>query len=261
MIRKAMKAPTGAAPRWRAPSVRRFRGCTVQPFLSAVRSAFSAYSILTSSTSKAMTKPEFKPKTFCTGLALVFLVGLSTSAWSVWPTDLGGIDKDVVTASDVGPSGDVFVTGTFSGEATFGSGTQLSARGTQDIVVARYNAAGNLVWAKRAGGKYADSVNGLVVDGSGNVYITGAFVNKADFGSIEVESEKSTDSDVFVAKLDGAGSWSWVRVGRGKGDDVANGIGLIKGSPTSVPPVADTLVIGGAYECEAEFEPLDYEAP
>lgn len=207
-----------------------------------------------------MTKPEFKPKTFCTGLAFVFLVGLSTSAWSVWPTDLGGIDKDVVTASDVGPSGDVFVTGTFSGEATFGSGTQLSARGTQDIFVARYNAAGNLMWAKRAGGKYADSVNDLVVDGSGNVYITGAFVNKADFGSIEVESEKSTDSDVFVAKLDGAGSWSWVSVGRGKGDDVANGIGLIKGSPTSVPPVADTLVIGGAYKCEAKFEPLDYEA-
>src|SRR5690625_4537512 len=260
MTRMAMTAPTGAVRKWRGRSPRPFQGCTAQPSMSAARSAFSVYSILTSSTSRAMTMPAFKFKTIFGGVALVVLRGMTASAWAVWPTDIGGIKEDLVTASVVGPSGDVFVAGTFSGEATLGSDTRLNARGTRDIFVARYNAAGNLVWAQRAGGKYADSVNDIAADASGNVYVTGGFTNKADFGAIDVESEKPEESDIYVAKLDGAGEWVWVSTGRGSRDDAANAIGLIEGNPSSVPPVSDLLIIGGFYKCEAKFEPIEENA-
>src|SRR5690625_5512984 len=122
MTRMAMTAPTGAVRKWRGRSPRPFQGCTAQPSMSAARSAFSVYSILTSSTRRAMTMPAIKFKTIFGGIALVVLEGMTASAWAVWPTDIGDIKEDLVTASVVGPSGDVFVAGTFSGEATLGSG-------------------------------------------------------------------------------------------------------------------------------------------
>ena len=186
------------------------------------------------------------------GVALILVAGFVSSAWGVWPTGAGGNGDDIVTASTVGPSGHVFVVGTFSGEAVFGGGTAVNARGTRDIFVARYTASGNLVWVRRAGGNQADRATGIVTDSAGNVYITGSFINAADFGSIEVSSA-SLEDDIFVAKLNGAGDWRWVRTGKEVGKDLAAGIGLIEGDPTAIPPTPDTVVIGGLYQCGVRF--------
>ncbi|RFF32026.1 hypothetical protein DZC52_03265 [Wenzhouxiangella sediminis] len=185
-------------------------------------------------------------------LLLILAVGLSGPAWGVWPTSAGGSGDDLVTASAVGPSGDVFVTGTFTGQAVFGGDTQISARGTRDIFVARYSQSGNLRWVQRAGGNRADSADGIVVDSSGNVYITGSFVNSADFGSFEMASA-TLEPDIFVAKLNGAGSWTWVRTATGEGVDASVDIGLIPGNPAAIPPSPDILVIAGHYQCGTRF--------
>ncbi len=76
-------------------------------------------------------------------------------------------------------SGHSYVTGSFRGSATFGPGetneTTLTSAGGIDIFVAKYDAAGALVWAKRAGGTGSDFGRGTAVDGSGNSYVTGFF--------------------------------------------------------------------------------------
>lgn len=185
-------------------------------------------------------------------LALVLATGLAGPSWAVWPTGAGGNGDDVVNASAVGPSGDVFVAGTFSGQAVFGGSTELNARGTHDIFVARYNAAGNLQWARRAGGNRADEVTGIVVDSAGNVYVTGSFINNADFGPFEVASA-TLEGDIYIAKLTGAGDFSWVRTASGPGEDRSVDIGLIAGNAGAIPPTPDSLVIGGSYQCGATF--------
>jgi hypothetical protein len=90
------------------------------------------------------------------------------------------------------------VTGEFEGSATFGS-TTLTSSGGVDIFIAGYDAAGNDLWAKRAGGNQEDRASGIALDGSNNVYLSGYFNGEAGFGSTTITS--SGASDIYIAKL------------------------------------------------------------
>ncbi|QKK02869.1 MAG: hypothetical protein HND55_09570 [Pseudomonadota bacterium] len=186
------------------------------------------------------------------GLIIAAACWLTVPAWAVWPTGAGGSGDDMGQATAVGPNGDVFVVGSFTGQALFGGATVISARGTRDIFVARYNAAGTLQWVRRAGGSLADEGRGVAVDSAGNVYITGAFVNNADFGPFDVASA-SLDGDVFIAKLSENGDWLWVEAAHGPRADRAVDIGIIPGDSSAIPPTPATIVIGGEYRCQTRF--------
>jgi Ca2+-binding RTX toxin-like protein len=129
----------------------------------------------------------------------------------VWARQAGGTSFDRGRGIAVDNSGNSYVTGVFSGTATFGPGeaneTTLTSAGS-DVFVAKYDSTGALVWAKQAGGTSEDSGQGIAVDGSGNSYVTGQFDGTATFGPGEANETTLTSdgsSDVFVAKL-GAGS-------------------------------------------------------
>ena len=68
-------------------------------------------------------------------------------------------------------SGNVYVTG-YSG-ATWGSPVRPFAGGTQDAFVAKLNGSGALQWNTFLGGSNDDQAQGIAVDTSGNVYVTG----------------------------------------------------------------------------------------
>ncbi len=95
-------------------------------------------------------------------------------------------------------SANSYVVGDFSGTITFGTSTSLTSAGSGDVFVAKYDSAGNLAWAKSAGGTGNDVPGGIAVDGSGNSYVTGFFSGTATFGSITLTSAGT--GDVFVAK-------------------------------------------------------------
>ena len=111
----------------------------------------------------------------CLGLA----AALPTKAQELdWAKRAGGtsFDQGVGIATD--GAGHSYVTGSFSGMATFGPGdanqTMLTAAGS-DIFVAKYDANGALVWAKRAGGTSGEEGIGIATDGAGSSYVTGYF--------------------------------------------------------------------------------------
>jgi hypothetical protein len=66
--------------------------------------------------------------------------------------------------------------------------------------------------------------NGLVIDSSGNAYITGSFNDTAAFGDTSLTP--TGDVDVFVAKLNTSGSWQWAVQAQGSGSVGANGIAV-----------------------------------
>ncbi len=76
-------------------------------------------------------------------------------------------------------SGDVFVTGSFSGPVSFASPAftaTLSPVGLSDIFLARFDALGNVKWARQVGGNEATaSGTAIALDGSGNAYVAGKF--------------------------------------------------------------------------------------
>lgn len=145
------------------------------------------------------------------GIDDVFLAKLNTSGTYQWAVSGGGSNSDRALSVKADAAGNSYITGYFYGTATFGSNT-LTAAGTQDVFIAKYDAAGNCLWAKKAGGAGADIGNGITVDNSGNVIVTGEFVGTATFGSSTLVSMNGT-TDVFTTKLDAAGNFLWAEKG------------------------------------------------
>ncbi len=109
------------------------------------------------------------------------------------------------------PSGNVFITGDFTGTAIFSSTISLtSAGGTADIFTAKYDSLGTVLWAKRAGGTGYDNVKEICSDNSSDVYIVGDFDGTAQFGTLAAVTSAG-DRDVFVAKYNTNGDVQWIK--------------------------------------------------
>jgi len=129
-------------------------------------------------------------------------VGTGTYQWAQGygstPTDEG---RGVV----VDGMANVYVTGLFSMNATFGGATLMSA-GLTDIFLAKYNTAGIHQWSVRFGSTNADEGNGVALDASGNVVMTGMFDGTVNFGG---GNRISAGIDVILAKYNSSGTHQW----------------------------------------------------
>lgn len=121
--------------------------------------------------------------------------------------------------------GNTYITGQFGGSANFGNNILINGYGTSDIFIAKYDSAGNCLWARSAGSPFTDHGNAVSVDSSGNSYITGFFQGNATFDSITIFSN-GLNKDVFIAKYDDNGNFLWVRKGGSSAvlGDVGEGI-------------------------------------
>jgi hypothetical protein len=153
-----------------------------------------------------------------------------------WARQAGGPGGDLGASVAVDGSGNCVVTGWFSGTAVFGP-TTLTSAGDLDIFIVKIDHSGNFLWAKRAGGPGADRGQGIAVDGSGNVFVTGAFSGTAAFGSTPLTS--AGDQDVFVVKLSASGNFLWA--GRAGGPYLENGQGI------AVDGSGNAIIIGNFY--------------
>ncbi len=147
-------------------------------------------------------------------LSLCFIPQMSPALRAqdlVWAKRAGGTGLDSGVGTAVDGAGNSYVTGFFRDSATFGPGetneTTLTSAGLSEISVAKYDASGDLVWAKRAGGTGLDEGRGIAVDGSGNSYVTGGFTGSATFGPGQTNETTLTtggyDTAIFVAKYGG----------------------------------------------------------
>ncbi|GAB3582069.1 hypothetical protein GCM10027345_25690 [Hymenobacter daeguensis] len=144
-------------------------------------------------------------------------------------------------------SGNVYVTGLFTGTLTLGPTTLVSAGGN-DVFVAKWSEASNgFLWAQRAGGTGDDQPYALALNGA-SVYVTGSFNGTAAFGSTTLTSAGA--ADVFVAKLTDAGSSSrfvWSQGGGSLLDDYCGGL-AVAGS--------NVYVTGYFYGLTAQYGPF-----
>ena len=152
------------------------------------------------------------------------LVTAQTPIWA-WAKSAGSISNEYSNAVCTDASGNVYITGTFIGSTiTFGSYTlQNEAMGSHDIFVVKYNASGNVLWAKSAGGTSSDYAYGICADIGGNVYITGYFNSPSiTFGTITLTN--SGINDIFVVKYNNVGNVLWAKSATGSSADYSYGI-------------------------------------
>jgi len=140
------------------------------------------------------------------------LVKYDSAGNVLWARNGGSTAGDTAYGVGLDASGNVYLTGFFSGSMTVDGVTVVSS-GLFDVFLAKFQPDGTLIWLKRAGGTGSDIAHGLVVDGAGNIAITGVFQSTAFFGTNSVRA--SGLGDAFLAKYDGAGNNLWVRSGGG----------------------------------------------
>lgn len=152
----------------------------------------------------------------------IFIARLDAEGNWLWAVKAGGPGSDVGRAVTVFGDANLYVTGSFTETAVFGN-TTFASSGGKDVFVARLDANGNWLWAKKAGGASDESAHGLAADAA-HVYLTGRFSGAAHFGVIALSS--SGLEDCFIAKLDDDGYWQWADKAGGPGQDFGESIAV-----------------------------------
>jgi hypothetical protein len=189
----------------------------------------------------------------------------SGSASLLYSTYLGGSGLDQGNAVAVDGSGDAYVAGgTASGTLT-GITPLNTYSGDGDAFVAKLNpalsGAPSLLWFRYLGGSLADSANGIAIDSSDNVYVTGSTVS-SDFPTVNAFQPHygGGNADAFVTKIapDGASLIYSSYLG-GSNTDVGNGIAVdtsgsayVAGQTCSLDfPLASPLQAAAGGNCDA----------
>ena len=185
------------------------------------------------------------------GFGDIFFAKYDASGAYVWAKSTGSISSDISYSIAVDGSGNVYITGAFTGTADFdpGAGTlNLTSVGLEDIFFAKYDASGAYLWAKNIGSIGSDISYGIAVDGSGNVFITGAFTGTADFDPAAGTANLTSIGgiDIFFAKYDASGSYFWAKNIGSTGYDYASSI-TVDGS--------SNVFITGSLDGTADFDP------
>jgi chitodextrinase len=101
----------------------------------------------------------------------IFLAKLTAGGQHLWSWGFGGAHEGRNVAVD--GSGNVIVTGLFSGTADFGGQDLTSLNQTTDVFVAKYTSSGAHLWSQQIGGTSGDYASGLALGSAGAIVIAG----------------------------------------------------------------------------------------
>lgn len=153
----------------------------------------------------------------------VFIAKYDNSGNCLWarsPEIVGGAfgDEGFSLCSDI--YSDVYVTGTFSDSILIFGNDTLQSYGAINAFIAKYDSAGNVLWARQTGGFHGQVVPwSASTDPKGNVYIAGS----CNGGTISFGTD-TLASSVFLAKYDAGGNVLWARGPSGNPANNAYGV-------------------------------------
>lgn len=144
----------------------------------------------------------------------------------------GGIGADrgnAVLTFGGGDTSPIYVAGDFTDQIAFG-GTLLTSVGEMDGFVIKYNRDGTVAWVVQIMGERDETATALAADPQGNIYVTGTFRSTGLILGANSYPNANNDgsSDVFLAKINPAGTVLWVKTGGGAEDDIAGGVAVDK---------------------------------
>ncbi|MDP1745957.1 MAG: SBBP repeat-containing protein, partial [Bacteroidota bacterium] len=129
-------------------------------------------------------------------------------AYPIGAPATSAVDSALGSCIVVDNEGDIYITGSFQGDADFDPSitvddTHTSGSDGGDIFFAKYDNAGNYLWAKSLCAGVEDAGTGIAVDTAENVYITGYYQGTVNFdvgAGIANRVSSSNTQDIFFAK-------------------------------------------------------------
>ncbi|HNW98861.1 MAG TPA: SBBP repeat-containing protein [Bacteroidales bacterium] len=154
----------------------------------------------------------------------IFLVKYNDNGDVIWSRSIGGDDHDTPYSVDVDVNGNVYIAG-FNGssELIFNNDTLVST-GNTDVLLCKFDANGNKLWARGAKGNDADEATSVTTDNSGNIYITGNFRSSSIIFGTDTLDYTSISGSMFVVKYKPDGNIIWAKRFGGSSQDKAYSI-------------------------------------
>ncbi|MBL0174570.1 MAG: SBBP repeat-containing protein [Ignavibacteria bacterium] len=159
----------------------------------------------------------------------MFVLKLNPGGVPVWGTYFGGSKEDRALSVTSDPSGRVIVSGYTESQnfpATLNA-FQKKLGGGLDGAILELNGKGAVVWASFLGGKALDIINDNVVDGAGNILVTG-HTESGNFPVTANAFQKRSGGayDAFLVRLNSAGSRMFATYRGGKDQDIGYGLAV-----------------------------------
>ncbi|MBL6943346.1 MAG: SBBP repeat-containing protein [Bacteroidales bacterium] len=150
-----------------------------------------------------------------------FLAKYDSNGNVLWAKSAGGASYNGVSSVTADESGNVYVVGYSQSWSTLsGSGELANNTG---MFLTKYDPNGNIIWTKSPDGNGGAVASSVVVDASGNVYISGWYLSaNLSFGSIVLVNQGL--SDMFLAKYDSSGNVLWAKSLGSNGEEEAHSI-------------------------------------
>ncbi|NUO03691.1 MAG: hypothetical protein HUU01_24010, partial [Saprospiraceae bacterium] len=149
----------------------------------------------------------------------IFLIRYNSLGQAEWGKTIDGGSLKAASDLAVASDGSIYLSGFFQGQLVFGNDTTLTAQGNTDLFLAKFTAAGQLLWALNCGGQDDTRGEALAVDPlSGDVVVTGFYNKEAQFGD-QILTANTSDRDVFIARFNAQGQNLWARRAGGVHDD------------------------------------------
>jgi len=131
-----------------------------------------------------------------------------------WVRQFGTSADDWVLGMVSDPFGNTYVVG-----YTYGQFPMQTQAGGADVFVVKYNASGNMAWARQFGTPFSDSACGVAV-GSDGIYVVGE-----TYGTLSGQSSSGSE-DAFIVKFDASGNMVWARQFGTQALDWSSGVSL-----------------------------------
>lgn len=153
--------------------------------------------------------------------------------------------------------GNIYFAGNFQGNMIMSPGDTITNNvGSEDIFLAKYDTAGNFIWAFAIGSPSLDYIFDLNIDNSGNPIICGRFgVGTIDFdpGNGTANLNCTYDYNGFLAKYSSAGNYIYAKQIRGiiQPPQIHPGRSIIY---SMVVDNSDNIYLAGTFNLKCDFD-------
>lgn len=135
----------------------------------------------------------------------LFVAKYNSAGTIQWQKSLTGSSPELGEAIVVDSSDNIYVAGS----------TKTSGQGGRDVLVARFDSFGNVIWQRALGDAGQDQATGIAVDSNNNVYV--AAMNR---------NQSTNVDDLLLLKYNSAGSLQWQRLLGDSNFKVSTGIAV-----------------------------------
>lgn len=152
------------------------------------------------------------PPIMSNGQSDLYIAKFDAVGTPLWVRTAGGTDFDEALDVAVDSEGRITITGYFQSPSITMGGTTLNRQGNMDILVAQFDAAGDVQWAQRYGWSASSGLEwgrAIAADANGDLYVTGQYKSALVVPGLTDLQACNGREQGFLLKLDADGNGLW----------------------------------------------------